>query len=306
MPIAAGISVHNGNMHSGSAVRDALSGVAGLDANGILLALGYGVSMARDGSGDIIVYERTSSEAVAYYRRVGANDYTAFIKVGASWEEIQNTSHKDVVNGIAGLDANGFLGSNITYPCKEIYQNHLGVIDNFLQSVTVAGGTVTANAANHRIDLAGTTFGDSAYIETKDSYTLGAKPIIISFILQNIAIGGSSYGFMGLHNSTDLNIPNDGACAQLLYSTPLGGSALFPRCTNGGSLTSGTAFRVYNGDVITIVATSAKALYFQNGTLKDTLTSNLPTASLTSRFIATRGTVNINCGVDMFTLDKYV
>jgi hypothetical protein len=110
MPFQVGsIALHDDGQHLGSAKRDVADGVAALDANGWILALGNRIVFARDGSDNLYLNERTSAEGVCRWSRVGANDYVADLKVASVWDRIQTASMKDVVSGIAALGAGGQL-----------------------------------------------------------------------------------------------------------------------------------------------------------------------------------------------------
>jgi microcystin-dependent protein len=85
--------------------KDVVGGVAALDASGFLLAKGAGILFPRTGSNDVHIYERTSGEEAYAFHRVGADDYTFYIKESNVWKRFQTESMKSVANGIAGLDA---------------------------------------------------------------------------------------------------------------------------------------------------------------------------------------------------------
>ena len=108
MPLSGGTAgAHDDAMHQGSAKRDVAYGVAGLDLNGNLLSLGLGVLLVRDVGDNIKLLERTSGESVQYWHRVGLDDFLSYLRVGGVWEVVQHAGYKDVVNGIAALDAGG-------------------------------------------------------------------------------------------------------------------------------------------------------------------------------------------------------
>lgn len=92
-----------------SSKKDVVGGVAALDASGFLLAKGAGILFPRTGSNDVHIYERTSEEEAYAFHRAGADDYTFFIKESNVWKRFQTESMKDVVNGIAALDAGGHV-----------------------------------------------------------------------------------------------------------------------------------------------------------------------------------------------------
>ena len=88
-----------------ASMKDVANGIAELDATGSLLLPGSKMYYTRDGSDDVHIYERTSNEEAYAFHRVGADDYTFFVKESNVWKRMQTESMKDAANGIAGLDA---------------------------------------------------------------------------------------------------------------------------------------------------------------------------------------------------------
>ena len=86
-------------------MKDVANGIAALDAAGSLLLPGSKMYYTRDGSDDVHIYERTSNEEAYAFHRVGADDYTFFVKESNVWKRMQTESMKDIADGIAGLDA---------------------------------------------------------------------------------------------------------------------------------------------------------------------------------------------------------
>lgn len=110
MPFQVGsIALHDDGQHLGSAKRDVADGVAGLGSAGQLLAPGSDLELTRDGSENIEVVERTSSDIVYRWTRVGANDYECRINCGGVACKMLNDSLLDVVSGLPVLDASGHL-----------------------------------------------------------------------------------------------------------------------------------------------------------------------------------------------------
>jgi hypothetical protein len=103
------VSDQFGNAYERQYFKDRVSGYAALDAAGALLVPGSKIYYTRDGSDDVHIYERTSDEEAYAFHRVGADDYTFFVKESNVWKRMQTESMKDVANGIAGLDANARL-----------------------------------------------------------------------------------------------------------------------------------------------------------------------------------------------------
>ena len=152
--------------------KDVVGGVAALDASGFVLAKGAGIAFPRSGSDDVHIYERTAGEEAYAFHRVGADDYTFYIKESNVWKRFQTESMKNVANGIAGLDAaSKVLIANLPDDiCRRATSNYtgnggtnlaiphgLGVIpkavisvrqDNGINSIGMANGKWGSNYGN--------------------------------------------------------------------------------------------------------------------------------------------------------------
>lgn len=93
-------------------MKNVAGGIAAIDAAGALLVPGSKIYYTRDGSNDVHIYERTSDEEAYAFHRVGANDYTLYVKESNVWKRIQSESMKNIAGGIVGLDSNGDLDYN--------------------------------------------------------------------------------------------------------------------------------------------------------------------------------------------------
>jgi hypothetical protein len=94
-------------MHQGSAKRDVADGVAALDALGHVLGQGSSLKLVRNGGGYLKIIDRTSGEELVQISRVGANTAWVYVRESNVLKRIQTESMKDVVSGIAALDAGG-------------------------------------------------------------------------------------------------------------------------------------------------------------------------------------------------------
>ena len=68
--------------------RDTAGGVAALDASGNCYAAGQGLWLTRDGSGILLLVERTSSEAFLQINRISASNYKFYGKVNGALEPL--------------------------------------------------------------------------------------------------------------------------------------------------------------------------------------------------------------------------
>jgi hypothetical protein len=110
MPFQIGsVATHDDGQHTGSAKRDAISGVAGLNGLGDSLALGPVAWLTRNGTSEIWLGERISGDGVAYWKRIAAFSFEAYILESSVSKRIQTESMKNIASGIAGLDASTLL-----------------------------------------------------------------------------------------------------------------------------------------------------------------------------------------------------
>lgn len=110
MPFQIGsVAVHDDGQHTGSAKRDTVSGVAGVDASGNVVALGDAIGLSRGLPPNIYIKERTSNEYAMKLYRSAANSYEGSIHESGVMKRIQTESMKNAASGIAGLDASILL-----------------------------------------------------------------------------------------------------------------------------------------------------------------------------------------------------
>jgi len=115
MPVTSGLSTHDDTKHTGSAKRDTVGGVAGLDESGAVLGKGELLSLVRNSSQQIHFGDRTSAELYLQVQRLSADTYSLRIRESGVWQNIQTASMKNVANGIAGLDANALLPQSLSW-----------------------------------------------------------------------------------------------------------------------------------------------------------------------------------------------
>lgn len=77
-------TVAGGKIIQDSSMKDVVSGIVAQDASGNATVTGPALYLTRDGNGDIIIRERTSSEIVLYARRKAVNSYAVYQTVGGS------------------------------------------------------------------------------------------------------------------------------------------------------------------------------------------------------------------------------
>lgn len=330
MPIPGGTQgAHNDDSHQGSAKRDVVNGVAGLDASGHLLGLGHQIQFPRSGGDIMQIIDRTSSEYPIHFQRAGLNDWSGWIQDGGLSKEILHAGRIDAVDGVAGIDASGMLlvpahrmyltrgGSeqvsiwdrtsverivrwirdaansytgyitrnNIEREiltdelhCVEEYTNHEGTNDFFTELPVGGNGTAVHNAADHGMDLSGgaTVQGHGGYM-SKKTFTMGARPAVCSFVIQDIVDGTASKfeSFYGLKTdfTSDLYL-NQAAFVHNYLGQWRAISA------DGANDEETSISPVSAGDVLTVVATSSSVRYYVNGALVATHGTYIPAAAM--------------------------
>lgn len=266
-------------------MKDAVSGIASLDASGHLLIPAYRIYAARGASGQVTFRERTSDERMMRLIRNGADDYEGRINVAGTEQRI--LTMRDL--------------------CVEEYSNHLGAVDNFTQTITGGNGTANTDAANHEMDLStGLNIVGYGGFQTKSTYALATMPLVSNFVVQNLqaSVGGNYRTMWGL--KSDFTLSTIANCA--VFDSPATGASDYVKSQNGGAIESTAITPVANGDLLTIVATTTSIMFFVNGVLVGTHTAEIPAANLrvgavihaTSGGISTAGLAS----VDMMSMKR--
>jgi hypothetical protein len=360
MPISGGTAgAHDDAMHQGSAKRDVVDGVAGIDSGGDVLAVNSGIRLTRDGFENIFIIERTGGDQTFTQIRIGANSYSTYVKIAGSWEKVQTDDLKDVVSGIAALDASGHLlipsyriyaarggAGQVTFRertsdermmrlirngandyegrinvagteqriltmrdlCVEEYSNHLGAVDNFIQTETGGNGTANVDAANHEMDLSsGITVADGyARLESKKTFALGTAPLVLNFIINNVQNGVGAGGdliLVGFISAT--GFPGESYSVGFYKD-----SADAWHCLTNSSGVNSTKTGISapsNGDLLTIIATSASVKFYENGVLLATHTTNIPTSNncIGAAVYGDAQTTAVLVSLDMMSMKRY-
>jgi hypothetical protein len=130
-------------------MKDIANGIAGLDANGHVLAPGYRFTAARGAAEQITIRERTSDERAFRWIRIGANDYEARVNVGGVEKVVQHEGMKDVASGIAGLDASvKLLWNQLPLPMLTVAQFQANAATGTINDPDQINDNNTGNIAN--------------------------------------------------------------------------------------------------------------------------------------------------------------
>lgn len=259
-------------------------------------------------SGTISVIDGTAA-AVSY-----ANDYDletnnaillAEVYVPATDTTIEDAqiTDKQIISFVEEIHP---IISNLVGSLEE-YNNHLGATDNFTQTGTSGNGSATVDTTNHEMDLA-TGIGNVGHgrFHSKSQYIPGSKPIIVNFLIQNLATGAAGIRrcFIGL--KADFSAPTNTNGIIIYYDT----DTWYAYNVSGGTSTSTVISALASGDLITIVATSSKIVFLVNGIIVATHTTNIPAVGLyfgasvnSTTFVPT---TSFDVSIDMMSLKRYV
>lgn len=291
-----------------ASMKDVVSGIAALDASGHLLVKSYRIYAARGASEQVTFRERTSDERMLRLIRNGADDYEGRMNVGGVEKVLQHAGMKDVASGIAGLDANVQLDLLQMRAFVEEYYNHHMALDNFIQTETAGNGTAAADAANHEMDLSsGITAADGyARLESKKTFALGTAPLVLNFIINNVQNGVGAGGdliLVGFISAT--GFPGESYSVGFYKD-----SADAWHCLTNSSGVNSTKTGISapsNGDLLTIIATSASVKFYENGVLLATHTTNIPTSNncIGAAVYGDAQTTAVLVSLDMMSMKRY-
>jgi hypothetical protein len=288
--------------------KDAVNGIAALDAGGNVLAPGYRFTAARGAAEQITIRERTSAERVFRWIRIGVDDYEARVNVGGVEKVVQHEGMKDVASGIAGLDANVLLPPALLPLCMEEYSNHLGAVDNFTQTGTAGNGTANTDAANHEMDLStGVTVTGKAYFASKRGFAAAARPIVVNMLIQNIVMGagGNREVATGLAENW---ASFSGTHHAAFYSANTGAWV----CTSfdGAGVENTSISPLSNGDMVSIVLSTSSVKFLVNAALVATHSTRIPTNAVQLGALvetkAMAATTARSISVDMMSVKRFL
>jgi len=144
-----------------------------------------------------------------------------------------------------------------TFSYPEEYQNHLGIIDNFTETVIVSTASATPNSTTHSMDLSGSGDVASAWYRTKKQWTVSEFPIILSFIIANM----SNAWCVGLTSA----IWPDNQSTAIVVEDWTGTSDHRLHMQSGGFYKSvSLGYTIQNGDVVTLICTLKRILCYVN------------------------------------------
>jgi len=189
----------------------------------------------------------------------------------------------------------------------ESYLNSLGNTDNFMTKVE-AGGTATETVATHEmlLEITEPATGYAAYL-TKDTYTLSARPIAISFKLSTVSLelGSQNYRTAYIGFKTDFSTRQSAEEAAFYFYA----GSEYRTCTTKGSRTDTTISKWNAGDVFTIIATSSVIIFYVNGVKVAEHSTNVPSGALyigaSVRLEVASGDKKSMIGISMIGIRRY-
>lgn len=199
MPFQIGsVAVHDDGQHTGSAKRDAANGLAGLDSNGNVLAPGAGAYFARDGTNQIILYERTSGEGWLNVVRDGAQNFRALLKNAGSSSVIQLANMKNAASGIAGLDAQSRIATAQT----------AAILRSGLVGCIPVSALTTVQGTWGQLNIAGCTDFDDVLVTQAGSYNNSTTKADLDEVkISNLVLNAGTYTIIVVWSgSTDTGI----------------------------------------------------------------------------------------------------
>ena len=223
---------------------------------------------------------------------------------------LEDKNDRDVENGYASVGGHILQLGSYPYPIREEYTNHLGATDNFVQTAISESGAVSSDITNHVMNLATGSTGHAQF-ETKKYFIVNGKPLIANFLIKDI-INGTGAGdngracVIGL-NTTFTGDPNYIGAHFIINS----GNNTYTetRADLGDGATSTYVTTPTSGDLLTISLTSGKCLFYRNGSLIATHTTNIPTQLLkvgaTVDIWNNQASTTMSLGIDMMSIIKY-
>lgn len=161
----------------------------------------------------------------------------------------------------------------------EEYQNHLGNVDNYIETTVTGSGTATEAAATHKMILsAGIAVGSTLY-QTKDTFIPSSDRQLLQIKIRDIieTIDGTGYRWIGFREDFT---SNSGAVHFVgFYQAINVGSQCYAAAfgTGGSSITPVT---LSDKDVLGVAMTSSLIEFYQNGALIKTINTKIPTKAM--------------------------
>ena len=189
----------------------------------------------------------------------------------------------------------------------ESYTNQIGTRDNYMEAAT-SNGTVTDTAATAEFVLQ-SGIGVAGYAKLRTESTkvsvLGPKPTTASFRVRNVinGAGADRHTVLGLCESAS-TVPLT-AGSSGCYFHQLADDTWLARSNNQGvdDDNSASVLTIADDDILSVVATNAKAWFYQNGNLvlETKVVDQIPTVALGASVgvIATAATVSTARGISI-------
>ena len=188
----------------------------------------------------------------------------------------------------------------------EEYSNHLGATDNFTETNTSGNGAASADTTNHEMDLSSgiTIVGHGDFI-TKKTFTIGSKPLVFNAIIQNYVAGAAGHRRIRLGFSAVFDVTTPSNVAMFYHYD----GTWYAATASSDSWTNTVISALAGDDIVTIVATSSIVVFYVNGVVVATHTTNIPSAVLYSGagaiVDAAGATTATSISIDMMGIKAY-
>lgn len=271
------VGMHQDTMHLGSAKRDALEGLAGIDAGGYVISPGLGLALKRDVTDLIQLKDRTSGDVFLKVTRIGTQDFNLQTHSGGVLADILNETDADIIGGYPSITPATTLAPIFTLPIYSHIDFSGGVANPFVVTNVMGSGTVTNYTLYAGVAIqSGTTNPSYAVYESSNKYAIDTHRNIFNGYLAYMDVGAGGnrdiyFGYKNGFNSLDyfhcimIHIAGDGVTKFITG--------------NGADHTETTISDVVTGDLISIVLEPGVCYAYINGSLVATHTTDLTSST---------------------------
>lgn len=268
---------HDGSIHIGDAQRDVVGGVAGLDSNGDILGQGDSIRFPRGVTDVAHLVDRTSDETMIEFRRLANRHWLPYIEINSSFFRIISTSDFDKPNGYAGTDPYGHISALVHPPTEAITDISMGETHPFATSILNGNGSYTDdNAAGYfRISSGNSLIGYSIFQYNRDLVLAGYHTVVSMEITEhNAGVSGDHIGYFGFKEDFTAQDVVQCCMVEQVHDE----SCKFITGPAAGS-TETVITQLGQGDSVSVLMESGRAICYINGIVEAVHTTQLPTST---------------------------
>lgn len=268
---------HDGGVHVGDAQRDVEGGVAGLDVDGNLLTKGGKIYIPRDIAESVFIVDRTSGDNLLEIVRESSQTVSIYQSVLGGRYRMLSTYHADAPGFYASLDAQGHLNPLVHPPTEAITDISIGETHPFATSILNGNGSYTDdNAAGYfRISSGNSLIGYSIFQYNRD-LVLGGYHTVVSMEIteHNAGVSGDHMGYFGFKEDFTAQDVVQCCMVEQVHDE----SCKFITGPAAGS-TETVITQLGQGDSVSVLMESGRAICYVNGIVEAAHTTNLPTST---------------------------